>query len=119
MPSAIILMLNVVPILATAGVTAWHGAGLWRARRRQAAGSELHVRIVGLFGVIAVLPAIFVALMASVALDRGLNIVFSERTTAIVQNSQSVAVAYLNELGRQRAHRRGEPGQGARNIRPP
>jgi two-component system nitrogen regulation sensor histidine kinase NtrY len=95
---AVILMLNVIPILATAGITAWHGAELWWARRRQAAGSGLHVRIVALFGVVAVLPAVFVALMASVALDRGLNVVFAERTSAIVQNSQSVAIAYVNEL---------------------
>lgn len=95
---AIVLLLNALPILAMLGVIAWETMGLWRARRRQEAGSELHVRIVGLFGVIAVLPAIFVAVFASIALDRGLNLWFSARTTAIVQNSQSVATAYVNEL---------------------
>jgi two-component system, NtrC family, nitrogen regulation sensor histidine kinase NtrY len=94
----VVLLFNVIPVLAMAGVIAWHTIDLWRARRRQAAGSALHVRIVGLFVVIAVLPSIFLAIFASVALDRGLNQWFSLRTTAIVENSRKVALAHLSEL---------------------
>ena len=53
-----------------------------QARRRGRAGARLHVRIVGLFSVIAAVPAILVAIVASVTLDRGLDRWFSGRTQA-------------------------------------
>ncbi|MCK5496184.1 MAG: PAS domain-containing sensor histidine kinase, partial [Hyphomicrobiaceae bacterium] len=78
---------------------AWQVTGLWIARRRQAAGARLHVRIVSLFSIIAVLPAILLAVFASLSLDRGLDHWFSKRTKSIVKNSVDVATAYLNEHG--------------------
>jgi two-component system nitrogen regulation sensor histidine kinase NtrY len=68
-----------------------------QARRSGRAGSRLHVRIVGLFSVIAALPAILVAIVASVTLDRGLDRLFSTRTRAAIQNSMVVAEAYLHD----------------------
>ncbi|MDA7946668.1 MAG: ATP-binding protein [Hyphomicrobiaceae bacterium] len=93
------LLINGVLALAMIGLIAWQVAGLWIARRRQQAGARLHVRIVGLFSVIAVLPAILLAVFASVSLDRGLDHWFSKRTKLIVENSVDVATAYLNEHG--------------------
>ncbi len=58
------------------------GRELWRvlqARRRGRAASRLHVRIVALFSVIAAVPAILVAVVASVTLDRGLDRLFSQQ----------------------------------------
>ena len=48
-------------------------AGRAGAPRAAAPASRLHVRIVGLFSVIAAVPAILVAVVASVTLDRGLD----------------------------------------------
>src|SRR3954470_16401592 len=48
-----------------------------QARRRGRAAARLHVRIVGLFSVIAVLPAVLVAVVANVTIDRGLDRLFS------------------------------------------
>jgi len=93
------LLINAVLALGMIALIAWQVAGLWVARRRQAAGARLHVRIVGLFSIIAVLPAILLAVFASVSLDRGLDHWFSKRTNLIVQNSVDVATAYLNEHG--------------------
>jgi two-component system nitrogen regulation sensor histidine kinase NtrY len=93
------LLTNGVLVLAMIAMIGWQLAGLWQARRRQAAGSRLHARIVGLFSVIAVLPAIVLAIFASVSLDRGLDHWFSSRTKSIIQNSITVATAYLNEHG--------------------
>ncbi len=67
------------------------------ARRHGRAGSRLHVRIVGLFAIIAAVPTILVAIVATVTLDRGLDRFFSARTKAIIENSLSVAEAYLGE----------------------
>ena len=80
-------------------IIAWQVTGLWLARRRQVAGAQLHVRIVSLFSVIAVVPAILLAVFASISLDRGLDHWFSVRTKSIIQNSIDVATAYLQEHG--------------------
>src|SRR5262252_6417264 len=68
-----------------------------QARRRGRAGARLHVRIVGLFSVIAAVPAILVAIVASITLDRGLDRLFSTRTRSAVENSLIVAEAYLRD----------------------
>ena len=68
-----------------------------QARRRGRAGARLHVRIVGLFSVISAVPAILVAIVASITLDRGLDRWFSSRTQALINNSLTVAEVYFRE----------------------
>jgi two-component system nitrogen regulation sensor histidine kinase NtrY len=68
-----------------------------QARRTGRAAARLHVRIVGLFSLIAAAPAIMVAIVASVTLDRGLDRLFSTRTRAAIENSMVVAEAYLRD----------------------
>jgi two-component system nitrogen regulation sensor histidine kinase NtrY len=73
---------------------------LWRvlqARRHGRAGSRLHIRIVALFSLIAAVPAILVAVVASVTLDRGLDRLFSQQTYQLIQNSEIVSQAYMRE----------------------
>jgi len=94
-----VLAINAVLALGMMALIAWQITGLWIARRQQQAGARLHVRIVSLFSIIAVLPAILLAVFASVSLDRGLDQWFSKRTKSIVKNSVNVATAYLNEHG--------------------
>jgi two-component system nitrogen regulation sensor histidine kinase NtrY len=72
-------------------------AMLIRARRRGRAAARLHIRIVGLFSIVAVVPAILIAVVASITLNRGLDHWFSERTRAIVDTSLSIAQAYAEE----------------------
>ena len=93
------LLINLVLVLAMVMIIAWQVTGLWLARRHQVAGAQLHVRIVSLFSVIAVVPAILLAIFASVSLDRGLDRWFSTRTKSIIQNSVDVATAYVQEHG--------------------
>src|SRR5439155_6565208 len=52
---------------------------------------------VGLFSVIAAAPAILVAVVASMTLDRGLDRLFSQQTRELIENSLIVADAYVNE----------------------
>jgi two-component system nitrogen regulation sensor histidine kinase NtrY len=70
-----------------------------QARRRGRAGSRLHIQIVSLFAVIAAVPTILVAVVASTTLDRGLDRFFSTRTRAMIEQSLIVANAYVNEHG--------------------
>jgi two-component system nitrogen regulation sensor histidine kinase NtrY len=94
-----VLLINLVLVLAMLALIAWQVTGLWLARRRHVAGAQLHIRIVSLFSVIAIVPAILLAVFASVSLDRGLDHWFSARTKSIIQNSIDVATAYLQEHG--------------------
>jgi len=71
-----------------------------RSRQKGRAASRLHVRIIGLFCLVAAFPAILVAVVAGITLDLGLDRWFEERTKNIVQSSISVAKAYQNESTR-------------------
>lgn len=73
---------------------------LIRARTRGKAAARLHIRIVALFSIVAIVPAILVAIVASITLDVGLDRWFSIRTKAIVNSSLSVAEAYVLENAR-------------------
>ncbi len=96
----------VVSLLAANGVTvllltlfiAREVWGVVQARRRGRAAARLHVRIVALFSVIAALPAVLVAIVASVTLDRGLDRLFSRQTYSLIENATIVADAYVREL---------------------
>ncbi|MCS0496940.1 PAS domain-containing sensor histidine kinase [Ancylobacter sp. MQZ15Z-1] len=93
----IVLAINGVMSLVLVSII---GREVWRivkARRRGRAAARLHVRVVGLFGIVAVVPALLVALLASITLDRGLDRWFSVRTRAIVDNAVSVAQTYVRE----------------------
>src|SRR5580692_2086744 len=76
------------------------GREVWvviQSRRHGQAGSRLHIQIVSLFAVIAAVPTILVAVVASTTLDRGLDRFFSTRTRAMIEQSLIVANAYVTE----------------------
>ena len=76
------------------------GREVWlviQSRRRGRAGSRLHIQIVSLFAIIAAVPTVLVAVVASTTLDRGLDRFFSTRTRAMIEQSLTVANAYVNE----------------------
>jgi two-component system nitrogen regulation sensor histidine kinase NtrY len=93
----IVWLIDGVLVTAMIALIARPLIGLWGARQRQAAGAGLHVRIVGLFSLVALFPAILLAVFASISLDRGLDQWFSERTQTIIHDSRNVANAYLSE----------------------
>ncbi|MCM2397690.1 PAS domain-containing sensor histidine kinase [Rhizobium sp. S95] len=70
---------------------------LLKARTRGRAAARLHVRIVVLFSIVAITPAILVAIFASITLNVGLDRWFSLRTQSIVSSSMNVAQAYMLE----------------------
>lgn len=78
-------------------VVGWELGSLLLARRRGRAAARLHIRIVALFSVVAATPAILVAVVASITLDRGLDNWFSTRTRSIIDTSQSIARAYIDQ----------------------
>src|SRR5450432_4659318 len=91
------LLINGATILVLVGIIVHEVWQLMQARRRGRAAARLHVQIVSLFSVIAVLPAVLVAIVANVTIDRGLDRLFSGPTREVIQNSLIVANAYLHE----------------------
>lgn len=64
------------------------------ARRRGQAAAALHVRIVGLFAFVATAPAILVAVVGWLTLERGIDVSFSGQIKELLQTSVGVARAY-------------------------
>ncbi|MEO0329136.1 MAG: HAMP domain-containing protein [Pseudomonadota bacterium] len=75
-------------------------AKILRSRRTGRAAARLHVRIVGLFCIVAAFPAILVAIVAGITLDLGLDRWFETQTKKIISSSVSIARAYQNESTR-------------------
>jgi two-component system nitrogen regulation sensor histidine kinase NtrY len=91
------LLINAATILLLVAIIIREVWQVIQARRRGRAAARLHVQIVSLFSVIAVLPAVVVAIVANITLDRGLDRLFSGPTRAAIENSLNIAHAYVNE----------------------
>jgi two-component system nitrogen regulation sensor histidine kinase NtrY len=91
------ILMNAAIILVLVGIIVREVWQVLQARRRGRAAARLHVQIVSLFSVIAVLPAVLVAFVANITIDRGLDRLFSGPTREVIQNSLIVANAYLYE----------------------
>ncbi|MGI9433386.1 MAG: ATP-binding protein [Geminicoccaceae bacterium] len=92
-----LLLLDVILLASLGAVVARRLAQLILARRKGSVGSRLHARLVGLFSIVAVAPAILVAVFAAAFLHYGLESWFSDRIRGAVTNSLNVAEAYLKE----------------------
>jgi two-component system, NtrC family, nitrogen regulation sensor histidine kinase NtrY len=91
------ILMNGATILVLVGIIFREVWQVMQARRRGRAAARLHVQVVSLFSVMTVLPALLVAFVANVTIERGLDRLFSGPTREVIQNSQSIARAYLNE----------------------
>src|SRR5215469_17974212 len=91
------LLINAGTILLLIGIILREVWQMVQARRRGRAAARLHVQIVALFSIIAVLPAVLVAVVANVTIERGLDRLFSGPTREVIQNSLIIARAYMQE----------------------
>src|SRR5918999_628504 len=94
----VVVSLLTVDLLIVLLLCAIIGRELWlilQARRRGRAAARLHVRIIALFSLIAAAPAVLVAIVASVTLDRGLDRLLSTRTLSMMENSMVMADVYV------------------------
>lgn len=89
-----VFILNGALIVLLIGIVAWQTKKLVRERRAGAAAAGLHVRIVGLFSLVAVLPAILVAVVATVTLERGLDPWFTSSIKEIMTSTVEIAKSY-------------------------
>ncbi|HWY61423.1 MAG TPA: PAS domain-containing sensor histidine kinase [Rhizomicrobium sp.] len=92
-----LLLANLSLGLTLAALIAWRLVRLWAERKSGRAGARLHVRLVTWFSVIAVVPAILVAIFASVTLNLGLDTMFSGRVQNALGSAVNIAQVYVKE----------------------
>ena len=93
----ILLQIDLVVFLLLGLVVARNLVGLWMERRRGQVGSRLHTRLVVLFSLIALAPAIIVSVFSAFFFNYGMENWFSERVRTAIIDSRAVADAYLKE----------------------
>jgi two-component system nitrogen regulation sensor histidine kinase NtrY len=70
-------------------------------RRRTDAGARLHLRFVTLFSMVALVPAVLIALVFGVLVNRGVDQWFSDNVQSAVDNGASIGGAYLEDVSDQ------------------
>ncbi len=91
-----LLNLNLAILVLLAVVVGRQALTLYRARRRGKAGT-LQTRMVTMFGVVAVTPAVLVSIFSLVFFNYGLDTWFGERVQRALTTSLNVSRAYLEE----------------------
>ena len=86
-----ILVLLVIALVVTEATL------LIQARIQRQPGAGMQIRMVTMFALVAALPAALVAVVATIALNQGLDQWFSERTRSMVESSRLVARSYMLE----------------------
>jgi len=97
-PSILILLnIDLVILLLLGFVVVHRVVKIWSARRRGSAGSQMHVKLAQMFGLISVTPAIIVAIFSALFFNFGLESWFSDKIRTALKESEAVADAYLEE----------------------
>ncbi len=94
---AVLLLVDLVLVLLLGALVSSRLVRLWMARRQGSAGSRLHTRLVALFSIVAVAPAIVVGIFSVLFFDLGVQAWFSERVRTALEASTAVAEAYTEE----------------------
>ena len=93
----LILLADIVYILTIAVLVSTRVVSMVAARRARSAGSRLHLRLTGVFGLLALIPTVAVAVFSVLTINIGLEGWFSERVRDVLGNSLSAAQAYEEE----------------------
>lgn len=93
----LVLLVDLIYVLVVAALVIARIARMVSDRRSQSAGSRLHLRLVGTFAVVALVPTVLVAVFAMLTVNIGLEGWFSERVRQVVGSSLDAAEAYQDE----------------------
>ena len=91
-----ILGVNLLLIAGLALVVGRRALSLFR--RRTDAGARLHLRFVTLFSLVAMVPAVLIALVFGVLVNRGVDQWFSDNVQSAVKNGALIGEAYLDDV---------------------
>ena len=90
----LILLADLVYVLVIAALVLVRVVRLLADRRSRSAGSRLHLRLSGVFMLIALVPTVLVAVFAVLSINIGLEGWFSQRVRSVVGSSLEAAQAY-------------------------
>ncbi|MQR99174.1 sensor histidine kinase NtrY-like [Gluconobacter aidae] len=94
---AIVFLLDFIMLMLIAAAAVVQIGRMLAERRLGLAGARLHVRLITLFGIVAVAPTIVVGAVATLFFHYGVEIWFSNRVNDALTEARSVAVGYLQE----------------------
>ncbi len=92
-----VLLADLIYVLILAALVAQRVARMVAARRARSAGSRLHLRLTGVFSIVALIPTVLVAVFAVLTVNFGLEGWFSERVRNALSSSVAAANAYQQE----------------------
>nr|WP_085817039.1 PAS domain-containing sensor histidine kinase [Roseovarius halotolerans] len=93
----VVMLSDLVYVIIVAALVLQRVARMVAARRKRSAGSRLHLRLTGVFALMALLPTITVAVFATLSVNMGLEAWFSDRVGRVVDSSVAAAQAYEEE----------------------
>lgn len=93
----VMLVIDFCLVLALIALIAWRIATLVLARRARSAGSRLHLRMVRMFTIIAVAPALLLGLFAAISVTVTLESWLNDRVGGVVRNSVQIAQSFVKE----------------------
>lgn len=94
---ALIFILNFLVLLLLATALTEQVGRMLAERRSGLAGARLHVRLMTLFGIVAVAPTIVVGVFAAVFFHYGIQIWFSDRVNTALNEALEASRGYLQE----------------------
>ncbi|MBD3677675.1 MAG: PAS domain-containing sensor histidine kinase [Rhodobacteraceae bacterium] len=93
----LVLLADLVYVLVLVALVMQRVAQMIAATRRKSAGSRLHLRLTGVFAIMALIPTVMVAIFAGLTVNVGLEGWFSDRVRQVVGSSLAAAEAYEQE----------------------
>jgi two-component system nitrogen regulation sensor histidine kinase NtrY len=93
----LLLVANLIPVMLLVVLIGRRIAILLANRRKGMAGAQLHVRMVAVFAGIAAVPTVLVVIFASLLFQFGVQFWFSDRVKTVLDSSNQVAQAYVEE----------------------
>ncbi|POF63460.1 two-component sensor histidine kinase [Novacetimonas maltaceti] len=94
---ALIFILNFLVLLLLATALTEQVGRMLAERRSGLAGARLHVRLMTLFGIVAVAPTIVVGVFAAIFFHYGIQIWFSDRVNTALNEALEASRGYLQE----------------------
>jgi len=88
-------------LLLIAALAVYLGGRFWRLIMGRAASDpapKLHLRFAGLFSLVAIAPAVIVAVLLGALFTAGMDSWFSSRTQGLVDDAVTVAKSYVQEI---------------------
>jgi two-component system nitrogen regulation sensor histidine kinase NtrY len=92
-----VLLADLVYLLALGALIILAIARMIAANRARSAGARLHMRLSGLFTVVALAPTVLVAVFATLTVNFGMEAWFSAQVRSVVANALATAEAYEEE----------------------